>query len=245
MCLRMLFMSVGRQLSLAAVTCCLVQPACGQQTNTPVVVGGAPDTAAPYILKPGDDLQIDFFYNPELSQHAVIRPDGRISMPLLGEVHAAGATVSRLTQTLEGSYKEQLKRASINIQVRSFANQVYFVGGEVAHPGTLPMRGPNVTALQAIIEAGGLKESAAHSNVFILRRGVTGSMENYRVGLKGKKDALSESATFELQPLDVVIVTESGISRIDRVMEQYVKKLSPVLLTGGFTYLFNSNLNVP
>jgi polysaccharide biosynthesis/export protein len=216
----------------------------GQQSSAPAVQVAQPDHSTPYFLKPGDDLQIDFFYNPELNQHAIIRPDGQISMPLLGEVHAAGTTVSTLTKQLELAYKDQVKRSNINIQVRSFANQIYFVGGEVSRPGTLPMRGPNVTALQAIVEAGGLKDTAAKGSVFIFRRTDQGRIENYRISLKGDKARMPESATFELQPLDVVIVAESGISKLDRVIDQYVKKLSPVLLTGGFTYLFNSNVPI-
>lgn len=243
--LRMSLEKPERLLPLAVVVLCVLVGAQAQQPSQVIVADKTQDTAAPYILKPGDELEIDFFYNPELNQRVVVRPDGRISMPLLGEIHAAGTTVSHLTQTLESSYKDQLKQASIIVQVRTFASQIYFVGGEVSRPGTLPLRGPNVTALQAIIEAGGFKESASHGNIFIFRRGATGKMENYHVSLKNTKNDISESATFELQPMDVVIVTESGISKLDRVMDQYVKRLSPVLLTGGFTYLFGANGIIP
>jgi|HubBroStandDraft_1064217.scaffolds.fasta_scaffold151320_2 polysaccharide export outer membrane protein len=204
-------------------------------SDTPTVV---PATVAPYLLRPGDEIEIMFFYNPELNQHATIRPDGRISMPLLGEFEVAGRTVGDLTKELEKAYQSELKHASIYIQVRSFTDQMIFVGGEVVRPGALPLLRRSTSAMEAIFLAGGLKDSAARGSIFVLRRGPEGKVESFRVAMGVKKDRIPESANFQLQPLDVVIVAESGISRLDRVVDNYVRKLSPVLLTGGFTYLF-------
>jgi protein involved in polysaccharide export with SLBB domain len=198
-----------------------------------------------YLLHAGDDLEITFFYNPELNQHAAVRPDGRISMPLIGDVQAEGLTVPKLTEVLEAAYNPELKRSNLSIQLRATPNQVYYVGGEVTRPGVLPLRGATVTALQAIIEAGGLKDSAAQGGISILRRSPSGAIELHTIALKSKKGVISESAQFELQPLDVLIVSETRINKLDRMMEQYVKRLSPVLMTGGFTYLFGSTTTVP
>jgi len=193
-----------------------------------------------YILRAGDDLDIGFFYNPELNQHAPIRPDGRISMPLVGEVQAEGLTVQRLTEVLQVAYTPELRKVALNIQVRALPNQVIYVGGEVERPGVLALRGVPVTALQALTEAGGLKESAAHGGIVVLRKGAAGNLELHTLSLRSKKGEIAEGAQFQLQPLDVLIASESRISKLDRVMDQYVKKLTPVLLTGGFTYLFGN-----
>ncbi len=201
--------------------------------------------SAGYALQDGDDLEITFPYNPELNQHAPIRPDGRISMPLIGEVEVQGRTIAELTHELEKAYASELKRISLNVQVRSLPNQVYFVGGEVSRPGVLPLRGAGVTALQGIIEAGGLKQTAVRGNVILLRRGTDGKPEVHTLLLQAKKGEISEAAKFEMQPLDVLIVSETRISRLDRVVDQYVKQLSPVLLTGGFTYLFGNTVTYP
>jgi protein involved in polysaccharide export with SLBB domain len=198
-----------------------------------------PPSREPYVLKAGDDLEITFFYNPELNQHAPIRPDGRISMPLLGELQAEGLTVQKLTDVLTAAYETQLRKTSLNIQVRSSPSQVIFVGGEVEHPGVFALQGTAPSALQAVVEAGGMKESASHGGVVVLRKGAQGTIEMHRLSFK-THNGETESASFQLQPLDVLIVSESRISKIDRVMDQYVKRLSPILMTGGFTYLFGN-----
>lgn len=236
---RVLCLSAGA-VAIAVFNCvAVVLPA----QNPPSVPSALSQSS--YVLKAGDDLEIAFFYNPELNQHALIRPDGRISMPLLGELQAEGMTVKGLTDTLQTAYEPQLKRASLNIQVRSLPNQVIFVGGEVEHPGVFALRGTSPTALQALIEAGGMKESAVHGGVTVLRKGTAGAVEMHTLSFRHRKGEVADGASFPLQPLDVLIVSESRISKIDRVMDQYVKRLSPVLLTGGFTYLFGNANGTP
>lgn len=209
----------------------------------------APATQAhrspPYVMHSGDDLDIVFAYNPELNQHAPVRPDGRISMPLLGELQAEGLTVQQFTEQLDAAYASQLKRTSISVQIRAFPNQVFYVGGEVQRPGVLAFRGQNTSALQAITEAGGVKESAATGSVLVLRKALDGTIEVHQLSLKADKGQVSSSARFSLQPLDVLLITESRISKIDRFIDQYTRRLSPVLLTGGFTYLFGNTVSIP
>jgi polysaccharide export outer membrane protein len=135
------------------------------------------------------------------------------------------------------------------VQVRNFVNRRVFVAGEVARPGVLALVGDQ-TALGAITEAGGLKSSAKRNEIVVIRRGANDAPEQIQVSMRGRPHQGStrgrtdapQAAAFRLQPMDVVVVMESGIARADRAVDQYVRQLVPVLLTGGFTYLFNGGV---
>jgi polysaccharide biosynthesis/export protein len=196
-----------------------------------------------YRLVPGDTISIKFMHNPELTEDQVqIRPDGRISMPLIGELLVAGASVNELATRLGSAYEDMLRSPSITIQVRSFADRRVFVGGEVQRPGMLPLVGRQ-TAMSAVMEAGGLKSSAKRSEVLVIRRGDEDAPRVLRLSMEqGPKGEGPEAANFGLQPLDVVLVTESGIARAGRAMDQYVRQLLPVALTGGFSWLLGDQV---
>ena len=203
--------------------------------------GGSP---AAYKLEAGDSVDIRFFYNEELNTKALIRPDGRLSLPLLGEVQMAGSSIGDLTAKLEKLYEPTLRKPAITLQVEGFANRKIFVGGEVTKPGMFPLTGQQ-TALGAIIEAGGLTKTAKRGEITLIRKSQTGSAQVMVVSLKpasSDKLAISPASTFLLEPFDVLLLHESGISKANRAIDQYVRQMSPILLTGGFSYLFNGLL---
>ena len=198
-------------------------------------------TEGAYRLAAGDVITIQFFYNPEFNTKTTIRPDGKISMPLLGEIEVAGLLIDELTARLTERYRGTLRQPEVTIQVETFANRRIFVGGEVTRPGMFPLTG-HETLLSAIYEAGGLTRAARRSEVTVIRRSEKGLPEYIPVSLKGvgpAKDAGGLSAGFVLQPLDVVLVHESGVSKANRAVDQYIRQMIPMLLTGGFTYLVN------
>jgi protein involved in polysaccharide export with SLBB domain len=121
------------------------------------------------------------------------------------------------------------------------------VGGEVSRPGMFPLTG-HETLLSAIYEAGGLTKTARRSLVTVIRRSEKGVPEYIPVSLKGMgpaKDSGGPTAAFALQPLDVVVVHESGVSKANRAIDQYVRQMIPMLLTGGFTYILNGAVFTP
>jgi protein involved in polysaccharide export with SLBB domain len=229
--------SGGSKFLIVAVCCAAVAvfaeapvPA-PEQVDEPVKQGS-------YVLGPGDDVEIRFFFNPELNERAVIRPDGYISMLMVGEVTAAGATPADLAARLTELYRDQITQPVVSVQVRGFNDRKIFVGGEVGRPGMLPMPGAK-TAMEALLEAGGpLRDSAKRNELIVIRRSPAGTPVTMRVALNPKGSQPPEAATFQLQPLDVVLVAESGISKTNRAIDQYVRRNIPVLLTGGFNYLW-------
>ncbi len=194
-----------------------------------------------YRLGAGDLIEIKFIQNPELNELVRIRPDGRISMALVGELQVAGVTITDLATRLTTAYASTLRAPSAIIQVREFADRRVFVGGEVIRPGMLPLVGRQ-TALGAVIEAGGFKASSARGEVIVIRKGDDDRPRIIRLSMKSAQDTGPEAASFRLQPLDVVLVAESAVARAGRAVDQYVRQMIPVLLTGGFTYLFDGSL---
>lgn len=209
------------------------QPAAATQAAAP-----APGA---YQLQAGDTIDIRFFYNEELNESAQIRPDGLISMPLVGDVRAAGHSAASMAADLAARYKDIVKQPNVTVQIRNFANRRIFVGGEVARPGVLPLTGVQ-TVLGAVSEAGGLTQRAKRGEVVLIRRLSEEHAEVRRVSLSAKNGEPPEAATLMLQPLDVVLVPESGIAKVNRAVDQYVRQMVPGLLTFGFSYLFNAGI---
>lgn len=194
-----------------------------------------------YRLGPGDVLEIKFMQNPELNETVQIRPDGRISMPLVGELLVATTTIQELSHRLETAYSSVLKSPQAMIQVREFANRRVFVGGEVTRPGVIPLVGRQ-TAYSAVMEAGGFRASAARSEVIVIRKGDEDAPRLLRLSMKNKDGSAAEAASFPLQPLDVVLVMESGVARSARAVDQYVRQMLPLTLTSGATWIFGNTL---
>jgi polysaccharide export outer membrane protein len=218
---------------LAALTVCLAAPAVAQTSEAVRQAAVPPISDADdgsYLLSPGDLIEIKFVHNPELNEQVRIRPDGRISMALVGEMLVARTTIAQLSTRLATAYQDSLRTPAVTIQVREFANRRVFVGGEVTRPGMLPMVGRQ-TALGAVMEAGGFRPTAARNEVIVVRQTLDDRPRLLHLSLKNDKDLPSEASYFVLQPLDVVLVNESGIARTGRAVDQYIKQLLPIQIS--------------
>ena len=209
---------------------------------------GAKPSAAPatedgngtqFRLSPGDLIEIKFFYNSELNETARLRPDGSISLSLIGEVLLGGKTVAEGMRQLETLYAEHLVTPSVTIQVREYGARRVYVGGEVERPGTINLTG-ELTLLAALVEAGGAKRTADLTEVVLIRREGDRAVAQKVSLRKAARDP--KTADLRLRPFDVVLVPESRIARLDRWMDQHIRQLIPVTLTGGFSYLFNTGV---
>ncbi len=155
-------------------------------------------------LSPSDIIEIRFFYTPELNKTQTIRPDGKIVLQLIGEVTAAGKTPSKLTNELYLLYKRYFQQLDIAVFVESYSNRYVLVGGEVNSPGDIPLL-RNLSALEAIMLAGGIdSDNATYKNIIVIRQ-QKGKWVQYRLNLEeillGQKDE-----PFYLLPLDIVYV---------------------------------------
>jgi len=194
--------------------------------------GGPPNGAAgrdpgpEYRIQVGDQLEIKFFYSPELNEQVIVRPDGRISLQLIPEIVAADLTLAMLAKQLTERYAADLNQPQVTIIVREFGMQRVFVDGEVGSPGMVPILG-RMTALQAISRAGGMKDTARSTEVIVIRRGEADTPVAIRVDLKKARDGSELAQDIDLAPLDIIYVPRSRIANVNLFVDQYIRKVLP------------------
>jgi polysaccharide biosynthesis/export protein len=191
-------------LSLALVATLHIAPAVAQ-SPLPSVASSRPTVAAnatDYKLVVGDKLRVEVYRDPQMSQSLQIRPDGKITLPLVGDVAAAGKTPAALRDTLATSLKEFITNPVVTVIVVEAQPQTVSVIGEVNAPGTHPIKA-DTTVIEALALAGGFKDFANTKNIIIQRTTSTGMKAlkfNY-------KDAIrSEGKPMCVEPGDVIIV---------------------------------------
>jgi polysaccharide export outer membrane protein len=161
-----------------------------------------PATDDGYRLGAGDKLRIEIYKDPQLSQSVQVRPDGKITLPLLGDLEAAGLTPLELRDAVSRQLKEYINNPSVTVIVVEATAAQAFVAGEVNHPGVVTMQGGALSVVQALALAGGLKDFADSKNIRILRKSMTGVQTipfNY-------KDAIRGAAPVYLRAGDTVVV---------------------------------------
>lgn len=198
--------------------------------------GVDPATVVPetrVVLQPYDAIQVKFLYWPELDAEQVIRPDGKISLLMIGEVEAQNRTPEELRQELLALYQDKLNDPEINVVVSSLANDRVYVGGMVGAPGLIPIEG-RLTALAAVMQAGGFLADSAKMKEVVLLRQQDGKQYARTIDLKS---ALKnpESDNFLLQPYDIVYVPSKAIANVNQFVNQYIDGVLPKGLTSTAT----------
>ena len=160
--------------------------------------------AASYIIGPDDVLSVLFWRDKDMSVDVVVRPDGKISLPLVNDIQAGGLTPGQLRDNVNTIARRFLEEPSVTVVVKQINSRKLFITGQVEKPGPYPMSG-TTTVLQLISMAGGLKEFTDGKRILIMRTKdgkQTGRMFNYREVTSGKH--LEQN--IELQPGDTVVV---------------------------------------
>ena len=196
---------VSSVLTLSTVALCLSAPvsAVGKDPDDKKASQSAPALVDDYRLAPGDKLRIEVYRDTQMSQSVQIRPDGKITLPLLGDLEATGRTPIELRDVIAKQLKEYMTNPVVTVIVVEATPAVAYVTGEVNHPGAVTIQS-QLTVLQALAIAGGLKDFANAKNIRILRRsslGVQTIAFNY-------KDAIRGSAPVYLRPGDTVVVPD-------------------------------------
>ena len=169
--------------------------------NTPV---------SEYRIGPGDNLNIFVWRNPEISVTVPVRPDGRLSIPLVEDMEAVGKTPTQLARDLEGALAEFIKSPRVNVIVvdfvGTFTEQIRVVGMATV-PMALPYR-QNMTLLDVMIEVGGLAEGASGNRAKIVRKRDDSNVE-FRVRIGDLLDKGDISQNVRMRPGDVLIIPRS------------------------------------
>jgi polysaccharide export outer membrane protein len=155
-----------------------------------------------YRIVPGDKLRVEVYKDPQLSQSLQVRPDGKITLPLLGDIPASGLTPIELRDQIAANLKEYVTNPTVTVIVAETVPPMVYVMGEVNNPGSIGLHGP-LTVVQALAMAGGFRDFAKTKDIRVLRktsRGVQTIEFNYKRAVKGEADPVA------LMPGDTVIV---------------------------------------
>lgn len=183
------------------------------------LLSGLPAAAqSAYHIKPGDELKLEVLQDSSLNRSLLVLPDGTVSVPLVGTVHASGDTVDGLrrilTRKLSSNFSTQ---PTVYLSVTSLAKRrvaatktiPVFIMGQVTKPGKFEVRSGS-TLLQFLAESGGLTKFAATSRIKLLRTDSAGKQVAYRFNYKAVM-AGQEASAIRLQPGDVIVVPERGL----------------------------------
>ena len=188
-----------------------------------VKVGSMPAPAAVpakmvYQMGEGDTIDISVWQHPELDRRVVVRPDGFVSFPLVGDIKAASLTPPQLASGITESLSKLLKDPKVTVIVANFGSKNIFVLGEVGKPGVYQFRG-GVNVLEAISLAGGWKNSAVLNSVMLVRRVFADQPEGYRLNVYNIIKHGDFSQNMNLEPGDVVYVPKSFVANIGGFIE--------------------------
>jgi polysaccharide biosynthesis/export protein len=177
--------------------------------TTSTVQTAVPPTGKPhdntFVIGNDDHLTVDVWNEPEISRSVPVRSDGRISLPLAGEVQAAGRTPLQLEQEIASKLLSYITKPEVTVIVEQINSQTFNILGQVAKPGAYPLTAPT-TVLDAIARAGGFRDFAKQKGVYVLRHAPNGSELripfNYKDVIKGKNSAQN----IQIQPNDTIVV---------------------------------------
>lgn len=188
-----------------------------------------------YRLEPGDTLKIVYPFHSDMNQdEARIQPDGKISATQVGEIIAGGLTTAELEKTLVERTSDRLRNPEVVVTVSKFSEKSVYIAGEVGKPGLVPYT-KDLTPLQAVVTAGGFKETAMVESVILIRPVMNGDPIARKIDLAsvltdGNKELV------RLAPHDVVYVPKTAIAEANLWVKQHFTDLVPFFRGTGMSY---------
>ena len=161
-------------------------------------------SAEEYRIGPQDLVRIDVWKEPDISRTIPVRPDGKISLPLMNDVQAAGLTAMELAGSIREGLSKYITSPQVTVTVTEINSRRVYVTGEVMRPGAQPLL-PNMTALQALTSAGGFTQFAKTKSIYILRN-EDGKQVKHPFNYKAVLDGKHPEDNIQLQPGDVIVV---------------------------------------
>jgi polysaccharide export outer membrane protein len=168
-----------------------------------------------YQLNSADVLELNFPFTPEFNQTVTVQPDGYISLKGVDGIRVEGQTIPEVTKSLQTAYTKILHDPAINVELKDFEKPFFIVGGEVGRPGKFDLRG-ETTVTEAVAIAGGLRESAKHSEVLLFRRVPDGWAQTKKLNMKKMLHEANLDEDAYLQPGDFLYVPKNAFSKIER-----------------------------
>ncbi|MBI3303109.1 MAG: polysaccharide biosynthesis/export family protein [Deltaproteobacteria bacterium] len=186
-----------------------------------------------YRIEPEDMLKISYTFHSEMDQEVTVRPDGKITATEVGEIFVSGMTSAELEKFLVERTSDRLRNPEVVVNIPRFAEKTVYVAGEVGKPGLVPYK-QALTPLQAIIAAGGFRDTAMSDSVILVRTGVNSEPLARKIDLaavvtNGVKEPLY------LAPHDVVYVPKTPIAEANLWVKQHFTDLIPFFRGTGIS----------
>ncbi|HVA64390.1 MAG TPA: polysaccharide biosynthesis/export family protein [Terriglobales bacterium] len=202
-----------------ALLLALALPAWGQAARPPIKASPqapaaaaahradpAPAADSEYKIGPGDVLAIDVFREPEVTRTLPVRPDGRFSLPLAGEIKAQGLTTLQLQALITTRLQKYIDHPAVTVMLQQAVSQRFNILGMVAKPGSYPLDHP-MTILDAIALAGGLRDFANGNHIYLIRKRASDGVEmRYPFNYDWVSRGLHLVENVELQTNDTIVV---------------------------------------
>ena len=187
-----------------------------------------------YRLFPGDQLDVVVQSAPELSRTLTIGPDGRIIMPMLKPIMAAGRSITQVQSELRAGLAQQLRDPTIAVTPRAYGPQQIFIGGQVQTPGTYALPGP-IGAIEAVFMAGGFGRGARTTKIAVLRRAPNGAMMMRPVNIQnGLRNIREYDDNIQLRRGDIIFVPKTNLAEAGAFV-QAVRQTLPVDFNVSYT----------
>lgn len=193
---------------------CWVLPLCWAQVEGAGLKSGtaasprnitSPAAVGDYVIGPDDVLAVNVWKEDEISRQVPVRPDGKVSLPLIGDVQAAGLTPLELQESIRARLAAYLVNPTVTVMVQEARSHRFNVVGEVEHPGSFVLGQP-LTVLDALAMAGGFRDFAKTGAIYVLRLNADGSHQRIPFNYKQVISGRSLQQNIRLQPGDTVVV---------------------------------------
>ena len=178
----------------------------------------APRPTERYKLQTGDVLELNYRYTPEFNQTITILPDGNVNLNIAGQMHLGGMTVNEAHDAILAKVNGQLNQPELNLVLKEFMKPYFVVAGEVEHTGRFDLI-QSTTALQAVLLAGGFKDSAQQTQVVVFRRINQNIAEVHQLNLKRMHHTQDLERDVLLQNGDMIFVPRNKLEHLSRFMK--------------------------
>jgi polysaccharide export outer membrane protein len=198
----------------------------------PEIVVAQPEAEEPlveYVIGSGDVLYIFVWQNPDLNQEVIVRPDGMVSFPLVGDIPAVGLTITQFDQELTDRLKEYVKYPEVSISIKKLGGRKVIVLGQVKSPGVYSVTGAR-TILEAIGLAGGFTRDAVSSSVVLIRGGFQ-TPQAQRINLSKAIKIGDPNQNVALESEDIVFVPKKFIANLNYFLSQILDPISKGVYT--------------
>jgi polysaccharide biosynthesis/export protein len=203
--------AAGFEVVAVLAAMCWVLPLCWAQAEGNGLKSGTAAIAfvsspsGDYVIGPDDVLAVNVWKEDEISRQVPVRPDGKVSLPLIGDVQAAGLTPLELQQSIRGRLAAYLVNPTVTIMIQEARSHRFNVVGEVEHPGSFVLGRP-LTVLDGLAMAGGFRDFAKTSGIYVLRLNPDGSHQRIPFNYKQVISGRNLQQNIALRPGDTVVV---------------------------------------